>query len=122
MFGRDTLTNLQHLIKPNIRYMATPDLILDLELMLPSVKSIFSIMHNFQVTYRREHPLGSEQSKLCFLIWSGILKCRKTPIHFPTPNFYPSLNAVPPILISNHTLENLSNLQINGKTLIFNDS
>ena len=33
MFGRDTLTNLQHLIKPKLRYMGTSDLILDLELM-----------------------------------------------------------------------------------------
>ena len=33
MFGRDALTNLQHLIKPKLRYMGTYDLILDLELM-----------------------------------------------------------------------------------------
>ena len=33
MFGRDTLTNLQHLIKPKLRYMGTSDLILDLEVM-----------------------------------------------------------------------------------------
>ena len=33
MFGRDALTNLQHLIKPKLRYMGTSELILDLELM-----------------------------------------------------------------------------------------
>ena len=33
MFGRDALTNLQHLIKPKLRYMGTSDLILDLELL-----------------------------------------------------------------------------------------
>ena len=33
MFGRDALTNLQHLIKPKLRYMGTSDLILDLEVM-----------------------------------------------------------------------------------------
>ena len=33
MFGRDTLTKFQHLIKPKLRYMGSSDLILDLELM-----------------------------------------------------------------------------------------
>ena len=33
MFGRDALTNLSQLTKPNLRYMGTEDLILDLELM-----------------------------------------------------------------------------------------
>ena len=33
MFGRDALTNLQHLIKSKLRYMGTSELILDLELM-----------------------------------------------------------------------------------------
>ena len=33
LFGRDALTNLQHLILPKLRYMGTNDLILDLELM-----------------------------------------------------------------------------------------
>ena len=33
MFGRDAITNLQHLIKPKLRYMGTSDLILDLEIM-----------------------------------------------------------------------------------------
>ena len=33
MFGRDALTNLQHLIKHKLRYMSTSELILDLEVM-----------------------------------------------------------------------------------------
>ena len=33
MFGRDALTNLSQLTKPNLGYMGTEDLILDLELM-----------------------------------------------------------------------------------------
>ena len=33
MFGTDALTNLQHIIKPKLRYMGTSDLILDLEIM-----------------------------------------------------------------------------------------
>ena len=33
MFGRDALTNLSHITKPNLRYMGTEDLIMDLELM-----------------------------------------------------------------------------------------
>ena len=33
MFGRDALTNLSQLTKPNLRYMGTEDLVLDLELM-----------------------------------------------------------------------------------------
>ena len=33
MFGRDALTNLSWLTKPNLRYIGTEDLILDLELM-----------------------------------------------------------------------------------------
>ena len=33
MFGRDALTNLSQLTKPNLRYMGTEDLILDLKLM-----------------------------------------------------------------------------------------
>ena len=33
MFGRDTLTNLSQLTKPNLRYMGTEDLILDFKLM-----------------------------------------------------------------------------------------
>ena len=46
MFGRDTLTNLQHLIKPKLRYMGTSDLILDLELM----SSIYQVqIHNLKL-------------------------------------------------------------------------
>ena len=33
MFGRDTLTNLKHLISPKLRYMGMEELILDLEIM-----------------------------------------------------------------------------------------
>ena len=33
MFGRDAPTNVQHLIKPKLRYMGTSELILDLKLM-----------------------------------------------------------------------------------------
>ena len=33
MFSRGALTNLQHLIKPKLRYVGTSELILDLELM-----------------------------------------------------------------------------------------
>ena len=33
MFGRDALTNLSQLTKPNFSYMGTEDLILDLKLM-----------------------------------------------------------------------------------------
>ena len=33
MFGRDALTNLSQLTKPNLRYMSTENLILDLKLM-----------------------------------------------------------------------------------------
>ena len=33
MFGRDALTNLSQVSKPNFRYMGTDDLILDLKLM-----------------------------------------------------------------------------------------
>ena len=36
IFGRDDLTNLSHLTKPNLWYMGTEDLILNLELM-PSI-------------------------------------------------------------------------------------
>ena len=46
MFGRDALTNLQHLIKPKLRYMGTSDLILDLELM----SNIYQVqIHNFKL-------------------------------------------------------------------------
>ena len=46
MFGRDALTNLQHLIKPKLRYMGTSDLILDLELM----SNIYQVqIHNLKL-------------------------------------------------------------------------
>ena len=47
MFGRDAPTNLQHLIKPKLRYMGTSDLILDLEIM----SNIYqSQIHNLKLT------------------------------------------------------------------------
>ena len=46
MFGGDALTNLSHLTKPDLRYMGTEDLILDLELM----SSIFQTqIHNLRM-------------------------------------------------------------------------
>ena len=46
MFGRDALTNLSQLTRPNLRYMGTEDLILDLELM----SSIFQTqIHNLKM-------------------------------------------------------------------------
>ena len=46
MFGRDALTNLQHLILPKLRYMGTNDLILDFELM----SNIYQVqIHNLKL-------------------------------------------------------------------------
>ena len=46
MFGRDALTNLQHLIKPKFRNMDTSELILDLELMF----NIYQVqIHNLKL-------------------------------------------------------------------------
>ena len=46
MFGRDALTNLQHLIKPKLRYMGTSELILYLELM----SNIYQVqIHNLKM-------------------------------------------------------------------------
>ena len=46
MFGRDAMTNLQHLIKPKLRYMGTSELILDLELM----SNIYQVqIHNLEL-------------------------------------------------------------------------
>ena len=46
MFGRDALTNLSQIIKANLRYMGTEDLILDLKLM----SSIFQTqIHNLRM-------------------------------------------------------------------------
>ena len=56
MFGRDALTNLSHLTKPNLRYMGTEDLILDLELM----SSIFQTqIHNLRMA--RERVIKGQQ-------------------------------------------------------------
>ena len=56
MFGRDTLTNLSQLTKPNLRYMGTEHLILDLELM----SSIFQMqIHNLRMA--REHIIEGQQ-------------------------------------------------------------
>ena len=46
MFGRDALTNLQHLIKPKLRYMGTSELILDLVFM----SNIYQVqIHNLKL-------------------------------------------------------------------------
>ena len=46
MFGRDVLTNLQHLIKPKLRYVGNLGLILDLELM----SNIYQVqIHNLKL-------------------------------------------------------------------------
>ena len=46
MFGRDPLTNLQHLIKPKLRYMGTSELILNVKLM----SNIYQVqIHNLQL-------------------------------------------------------------------------
>ena len=56
MFGRDALTNLSHPTKPNLRYMGTEDLILDLELM----SSIFQTqIHNLRMA--RERVIEGQQ-------------------------------------------------------------
>ena len=56
MFGRDALKNLSQLTKPNLRYMGTEDLILDLELM----SNIFQTqIHNLKMA--REHVIEGQQ-------------------------------------------------------------
>ena len=56
MFGRDALTNLLHLTKPNLRYMGTEDLKMDLELM----SSIFQTqIHNLRMA--RERVIKGQQ-------------------------------------------------------------
>ena len=56
MFGRDALTNLSHLTKPDLRYMGTEDLILDLQLM----SSIFQTQtHNLRMA--RECVIEGQQ-------------------------------------------------------------
>ena len=56
MFGRDVLTNLQHLMSPKLRYMGTNDLILDLELM----SNIYQIqIHNLKLA--RQHVIEDQR-------------------------------------------------------------
>ena len=56
MFGRDALTNLSQLTKPNLRYMGTEDLIPDLELM----SNIFQTqIHNMRMAW--EHVIKGQQ-------------------------------------------------------------
>ena len=56
MFGRDALTNLSQLTKPNLRYTVTENLILDLELMF----NIFQTqIHNLRMV--REHVIERQQ-------------------------------------------------------------
>ena len=56
IFGRDALTNLSQLTKPNLRYMGTEDLILGLELM----SNIFQTqIHNLRMA--REHVIEGQQ-------------------------------------------------------------
>ena len=56
MFGRDALTNLSQLTKPNLRYMGTEDLILDLELM----SNVFQTQIHY-LRMAREHLIGGQQ-------------------------------------------------------------
>ena len=77
MFGRDTLTNLQPLIKPKLRYMGTSDLMLDLELM----SNIYQVqIHN---------PKLARQ-------W--VIEDQK-----PVPN--PNINTGDLVLVKDHTLK-----------------
>ena len=56
MFGRDTLTNLKHLISPKLRYMGTEELILDLEIM----SNIYQAqIHNFKLA--RQHIIEDQK-------------------------------------------------------------
>ena len=56
MFGRDALTNLSQLTKPNLSYMGTEDLILDLKLM----SNIFQTqIHNLRMA--RECVIEGQQ-------------------------------------------------------------
>ena len=70
MFGRDALTNLSQLTKPNLWYMGTEDLILDLELM----SSIFQTqIHNLRMARQKvievNNLLLSRTLKLETLYW-----------------------------------------------------
>ena len=56
MFGRDALTNLQHLILPKLRYMGKIDLILDLKLM----SNICQVqIHNLKLA--RQHVIEDQR-------------------------------------------------------------
>ena len=77
MFGRDALTNLQHLIKPKLRYMGTSDLILDLE-----------IMSNIYQAQIHNHKLARH--------W--VIEDQK-----PVPN--PDINTGDLVLVKDHTLK-----------------
>ena len=56
MFGRDTLTNLKHLINPKLRYMGTEELILDLEIM----SNIYQAqIHNLKLA--RQHIIEDQK-------------------------------------------------------------
>ena len=56
MFGRDTLTNLKHLINPKLRYMGMEELILDLEIM----SNIYQAqIHNLKLA--RQHIIEDQK-------------------------------------------------------------
>ena len=56
MFGRDALTNHQHLISPKLSYMGTNDLILDLEL----ISNIYQVqIHNLKLA--RQHVIEDQR-------------------------------------------------------------
>ena len=57
MFGRDTLTNLKHLIDPKLRYMGTEELILHLEIM----SNIYQAqIHNLKMA--RQHTIEEQKA------------------------------------------------------------
>ena len=61
LFGRDALTNLSHLTKPNLRYMGTEDLILDLQLM----SSIFQTqIHNLRMQGNASLKVNNQSQSL----------------------------------------------------------
>ena len=56
MFGKDTLTNLKHLISPKLRYMGMEELILDLEIM----SNIYQAqIHNLKLA--RQHIIKDQK-------------------------------------------------------------
>ena len=75
MFGRDTLTNLKHLICPKLRYMGTEELILDLKIM----SNIYQLqIHNLKLA--RQHAIEDQR---------------------PVPN--PNINTGDLVLVRDHT-------------------